>query len=88
VFGSGSLRPSVHALGGIARSGSTIKIFDVTISERATDPAAAFGGALDLGAERKLSLRVKADYLLVKGDAETTGDPRFSAGIVFKFGGP
>jgi hypothetical protein len=87
VFGSGGLRPSVHALAGIARSGATIKIFDVTISERATDPAAAFGGALDLGAERKLSLRVKADYLLVKGDAETTGDPRLSAGIVYRFGG-
>jgi hypothetical protein len=87
VFGSGSLRPSVYALAGIARSGATLKIFDVTISERSTDLAAALGGALDLGAERKLSLRVKADYLLVKGDSETAGDPRFSAGLVYRFGG-
>lgn len=85
VFGSGGLRPSVHALAGIARSGGTIKIFDVTISERSTDLAAAVGGALDLGADRKLSLRVKADYLLVKGESENAGDPRFSAGFVYRF---
>ena len=85
VFGTGSLRPSVHALAGITRSGGTVKIFDVTISERATDLAAAFGGALDLGAARRLSLRLKADYLLVKGESETAGDPRFSAGLVYRF---
>ena len=85
VFGSGSLRPSVHALAGIARSGGSIKIFEVSISERSTDLAAAVGGALDVGAARKLSLRVKADYLLVKGESETTGDPRVSAGIVYRF---
>ena len=86
VFGKGSLRPSVHALAGIARSGGSIKVFDVSISERATDPAAALGGALDLGADRRFSARIKADYLLVKGDSETTGDPRLSAGVVFRFG--
>jgi hypothetical protein len=87
VFGSGSLRPSVHGLLGVARSGGSIEVFDVTISERTTDLAAAVGGALDVGATRKLSLRVKADYLIVKGDSETSSDPRLSAGIVFRFGG-
>jgi hypothetical protein len=85
VFGKGSLRPSVHALAGIARSGGSIKVFDVSISERATDMAAALGGAVDLGADRRFSARLKADYLLVKGESETTHDPRFSAGVVYRF---
>jgi hypothetical protein len=85
AFGQGSVRPSVHGFIGVARSGASIKIFDVTISERATDLAAAVGGAVDVGAARRFSLRVKGDYLLVKTESETVGDPRLSAGVVFRF---
>ncbi len=85
VFGSGKLRPSVHALAGVTRGGASISVFGVTISEKATDLAGAVGGALDVGGDRRWSLRVKADYLLVRGDSETTGDPRLSAGVVLRF---
>jgi hypothetical protein len=86
TFGGGRLRPFLHAIGGIVRSKASVGIFDVEISESATDLGGAAGGGFDLGFRDRWALRLAGDYRVVKGDEETARDPVFSAGVVYRFG--
>jgi outer membrane protein with beta-barrel domain len=86
TFGSGRVRPFVHVIGGIVRSKASVSVFDVEISESTTDFGGAAGGGFDLGFGVRWALRLAADYRVVKIDEETARDPRFSAGVVCRFG--
>jgi opacity protein-like surface antigen len=85
-FGGGRVRPFVHVIGGVVRTRASVHVFDVDISESATDFGGAAGGGLDLGFGPRWALRVAGDYRVVKADEGTVRDPRVSAGIVYRFG--
>ena len=86
AFGGGRVRPFVHVIGGVVRASSGIDIFEVDISESATDFGGAAGGGVDVGFGDRWALRLAGDYRVVKADSGTTSDPRFSAGAVYRFG--
>ena len=86
TFGGGRLRPFVHVIGGVARSKAGIRVFDVEISESVTDFGGAAGGGFDLGLGDRWALRLAGDYRVVKVKGETASDPRFSAGVAYRFG--
>jgi len=86
TFGGGRLRPFVHVIGGVVRSKASVGVFDVEISESATDVGGAAGGGFDVGFGDRWALRLAGDYRVVKVDEETARDPRFSAGVVYRFG--
>ena len=86
TFGGGRLRPFVHVIGGVVRGKASVSVFDVEISESATDFGGAAGGGFDLGFGDRWALRLAGDYRVVKVDGETASDPRFSAGVAYKFG--
>jgi len=89
-FQAGRAQPFLHVLLGGVREDDSIKVFSNTISERHTNVGGAAGGGLDFGG-RRFGARVQADYRLSRrtaadGTKETHGDPRFSAGVVFRMG--
>ena len=86
TFGGGRLRPFVHVLGGIVRTKASVSVFDVEISESSTDFGGAAGGGFDLGFGDRWALRLAGDYRVVKVGEETARDPRFSAGVAYRFG--
>jgi opacity protein-like surface antigen len=87
TFGiGGRVRPFVHVIGGVVRSKASVSVFDVEISDSATDFGGAAGGGFDLGFGARWALRLAGDYRVVKVDEETASDPRFSAGVVYRFG--
>jgi opacity protein-like surface antigen len=85
-FGQGRLQPFLHVIGGVVRTRAGVQIFDIEISESATDFGGAAGGGLDLGFGDRWALRLAGDYRLVKIEGETASDPRFSAGVAYRFG--
>ena len=87
AFGGGRLRPFVHALAGAVRTRAGIDVFEVEISETSTDFGGAAGGGVDVGFGGRWAARVTADYRFVSVDGESEGDPRLSAGVVYRFGG-
>jgi len=86
TFGGGRLRPFVHVIGGMVRSKASVSVFDVEISESSTDFGGAAGGGFDVGSGNRWAFRLAGDYRVVKVDEETASDPRFSAGVVYRFG--
>lgn len=86
AFGGGRVRPFLHVLGGIVRTRVGVGVFAVDISESSTDFGGAAGGGLDLGLGGRWGARITGDYRMVRLDGETAGDPRFSAGVVYRFG--
>ncbi len=86
TFGAGRLRPFVHVIGGGVRAKASVSVFDVEISESSTDFGGAAGGGFDLGFGERWALRLAGDYRVVKVDEGTARDPRFSAGVAYKFG--
>lgn len=86
TFSSGRARPFVHALAGVVRSKAGIEVLDVEITESRTDFGGAAGGGIDLGFGDRWAARVAADYRVLRVEAETEGDPRLSAGVVYRFG--
>ena len=85
-FGGGRLQPFVHAIGGVVRTKAGVRVFDVEISESSTDFGGAAGGGFDLGFGSRWALRLAVDYRVVKVGDETATDPRFSAGVAYRFG--
>ena len=85
AFGAGRLRPFVHVIGGVVRTKAGIRVFDVEITESATDFGGAAGGGLDLGFGERWALRLAGDYRVVKVEDGTAADPRFSAGVAYRF---
>jgi opacity protein-like surface antigen len=86
TFGGGRLRPFVHVIGGVVRAKASISVFDIEISESSTDLGGAAGGGLDIGFGERWALRLAGDYRVVKLENATTRDPRFSAGVAYRFG--
>jgi hypothetical protein len=65
-------------------------VFEQTNSETHNDFGGAAGGGLDVGGA-KLAVRAQVDYRLAPqvqpdGSKKTHGDPRFSIGVVLRFG--
>jgi opacity protein-like surface antigen len=87
-FGTGRVRPFLYLIGGVVRSKASVEVFDVEISESETGFGGAAGGGLDLGFGERWALRLGGDYRLVSGDDGTVGDPRFTAGVAYRFGAP
>lgn len=90
TFAHGAARPFVHALAGAVRDEDSIQVFEASISESHAGFGGAAGGGVDVGGA-KLALRAQADYRLAPkaqpdGSTTTHGDPRFSVGVVFRFG--
>jgi opacity protein-like surface antigen len=85
ALGGGRLRPFVHVIGGLVRTKAGIRVFDVEITESATDFGGAAGGGLDLGLGERWALRLAADYRVVRVEDGTATDPRFSAGVAYRF---
>ena len=85
-LGSGRVRPFLHAIGGVVRTKASLSVFDVEISESSTDFGGAAGGGFDYGFGDRWALRVAGDYRVVKVDDGTVRDPRFSAGVAYRFG--
>ena len=86
TFGTGRLRPFVHVIGGVVRSKASVSVFDVEISESSTEFGGAAGGGFDLRFGDRWALRIAGDYRVLKVDEGTASDPRFSAGVAYKFG--
>lgn len=85
-LGGGRVRPFVHLIGGVVRSRASVSVFDVEISESATDFGGAAGGGFDVAFGGPWSLRLAGDYRVVKTDDGTARDPRISAGVAYRFG--
>jgi len=86
TLGGGRLRPFVHAVAGVVRTKSGIGIFEVDITETSSGVGGAAGGGLDVGFGERWAIRLGSDYRIVRRDDQTVSDPRFSAGIVRRFG--
>jgi opacity protein-like surface antigen len=86
TFGSGSARPFVHVLAGAVRTSGVVTVGPVSISLSSTDFGGAAGGGVDFRLADRWSLRVQADYLAVRAEGETQGDPRASVAAVWKLG--
>lgn len=86
-FGSGRVRPFVQVIAGVVREKASVHVFDVDISESATDFGGAAGAGFDLGLGGSWALRLAGDYRVIKVDGGTAGDPRVSAGVAYRFGG-
>ena len=87
TFAAGRTRPFLHLLAGVARTKVSVVPFEgVSVSESSTDFGGAAGGGIDLGFGARWAARLAADYRLVAAEGETVGDPRLSAGIVYRFG--
>ena len=89
-FAAGALTPFVHALIGAVRDEDAVKVFSQTISERHTSAGGAVGGGIDFGRSH-FGARVQGDYRLARraddsGARKLRGDPRVSAGVVFRIG--
>jgi opacity protein-like surface antigen len=85
-LGGGRVQPFLHVIGGIVRTQAGVRIFDIEISESATDLGDAAGGGFDVGLGDRWALRLAGEYRVVKIADETATDPRFSAGVVYRFG--
>ncbi len=84
-FGRGRLRPFVHVIAGLLRTRRGVEVFGVDIGETSDDLAGAAGGGVDLGLAARWALRGLADYRVARSDGETSGDPRVSLGVVYRF---
>jgi opacity protein-like surface antigen len=78
--------PFVHALAGACREAATLRVFDVSISESATDFAWALGGGVNVRLTDHWGLSARGDYFSASAESGS-GGPRFGAGIVYRVGG-
>jgi opacity protein-like surface antigen len=85
-LGGGRLRPFLHVIGGVVRFRESLSIFEVDISESSTGFGGAAGGGVDIGFADRWAVRLAADYRVVSVDDETVSEPRFSAGVAYRFG--
>lgn len=85
AYRSRSVSVFTHYLAGAARSRAGITILGVDITESRTDFAMAFGGGLDVRMSERWAIRAQADYALIRSDGATEREPRFSAGVVYRF---
>jgi hypothetical protein len=87
TLGSGGrLRPFIQVIGGVVRSRASVSVFDVEISESSTGFGGAAGGGFDLAFRDRWAFRLAGDFRVVEMDGETVDDPRFSAGVAYRFG--
>ena len=80
-----SVTPFVHAVAGAYREAATLEVFDVSISETATDFAWAVGGGVSVRLTDHWALSAHGDYFSVKAESGSSGNPRFGAGVVYRF---
>lgn len=86
AFHGDKLTPFVHALAGGMRDRASISVLGVTISESNTHFAWAAGGGLSYRISGRLDARVQADYFNVRIESTNDGNPRFAAGVAYRFG--
>lgn len=79
--------PFAHALFGYDQT--TVSLPEFGASARSSSYAMALGGGLDVKVMRHLAVRLfQADYYLTRNFGSSQNNLRFSAGVVFRFGGP
>jgi hypothetical protein len=79
--------PFVHALFGYDQT--TVELKGTSLKVTGSSYAMAFGGGLDVKVRRGLALRLfQVDYYRPQLFGNSQNDLRFSAGVVFRFGGP
>jgi hypothetical protein len=86
AFHGEKLTPFLHALAGGFRDRASISVLGVTISESNTYFAWAAGGGLSYRVSGHWDVRVQADYLNVRIEGTNDGNPRFAAGVAYRFG--
>ena len=80
------ITPFAHALFGYDQA--TVSLPGSDLSVTSSSYAMALGGGLDVKVSRRLALRVfQADYYMTRDFGSTQNNFRFSAGVVFRFGG-
>lgn len=77
-------RPFAHALFGGVRRSAGLEVLGVSITEADTAFGGALGGGVDVALGASWALRVQGDWLFASSEAETTGDGRFGAGVVWR----
>lgn len=75
-----------HVLAGGVRTRAGVEVLGVSISASETDFGGAAGGGLDFKVADRWAIRVQGDYVVVRAEGETDGDPRASLGIVYRIG--
>jgi opacity protein-like surface antigen len=80
------LTPFVQALAGGLRDRASIQVLGVTISESNTNFAWAAGGGLSYRVSEHWDARGQADYFNVRANGRNDGNPRFAAGVAYRFG--
>ncbi len=79
--------PFAHALFGYDQT--TVKVKGTSLKVTGNSYAMAFGGGLDVKVRRTLAIRLfQIDYYRPQLFGNSQNDLRFSAGVVFRFGGP
>ncbi|HVA00036.1 MAG TPA: hypothetical protein VMV34_00120 [Terriglobia bacterium] len=79
--------PFAHALFGYDQT--TVSLPGSNLSARSSSYAMALGGGMDVKVSRRLAVRLfQADYYLTRDFGSSQNNLRFSAGMVFRFGGP
>ena len=80
-----NVTPFVHALFGITKASVRSRALGGSVTVSETDFAMAFGGGLDINADRRIAIRaVQFDYLPVRSGTEFMRNARVSAGVVIK----
>lgn len=85
AYRTSSLAVFTHYLAGGARSRAGITVAGVDISESRTDFAMAFGGGVDVRLADRWAARAQADYTTIHSEGGSDNEPRFSAGVVYRF---
>ncbi|HVB28624.1 MAG TPA: outer membrane beta-barrel protein [Terriglobia bacterium] len=81
------ITPFAHALFGYDQT--TVKVKGTDLKTTGSSYAMAFGGGVDVKVRRGLAIRLfQVDYYRPQLFGNSQNDLRFSAGIVFRFGGP
>lgn len=79
--------PFVHALFGYEQT--SVELKGTALKATGSSYAMAFGGGADVRLRRNLALRLfQVDYYRPQLFGNSQNDLRFSAGVVFRFGGP
>ena len=81
----GKASPFVHALFGLLREKSGIKVLDVNISEDQNRFGMLFGGGLDVTVASRWAVRLEGDYERSSKDGDSRSGFRLGLGAAYRF---
>jgi opacity protein-like surface antigen len=78
--------PFVQAQAGVFHTRAHTEFLNTSFSETETHGGLALGGGVDVSLSDHAAVRAKAEYVVIRANGRTDGDPRLSGGVVFRFG--